>query len=502
MRRLLHLPFLVMVMGVGAAAMLIPAAHALVMGEHAVSRAFFYSAVLLLIVVGMLSIALVNHRPRDMARSQLAGILGAYLLMPVLFALPFRVAVPDTTWLNVWFEMLSCFTTTGATVYDMPGRLLPSLHLWRAMVGWMGGFFVLLTAVAIMEPLNLGGIEVMTGRPPGRPTFSAWIETAETSERIVFHAMRLFPIYGGLTVLLWALLLIAGQPGLYALSYAMGTISTSGIAPGPGMMHAPRPDIAEILVFAFLAFAVTRRFMFGSVPSDRSRPVHEDPELRLAGLILLLAPTLLILRHWLGNVDYVQEGPMQFLYALWGSLFTMLSMLTTTGYVSAGWDVARGWSGLDSSGVILMGLAVVGGGVGTAAGGVTLLRVHALISHSRREMERIIHPSSVGGGGLVARRIRGDGAYVAWIFLMLFLISISVVLLALTLAGVSFERALILSVASLTTTGPLSVVAGEVPVDWRSLGAAAKVVLGVAMILGRIETLAILALISPATWRR
>ncbi|NCO16010.1 MAG: TrkH family potassium uptake protein, partial [Alphaproteobacteria bacterium] len=170
--RVRNLPLLVILMGTSAAAMYLPAAHALVLRNHAVARSFFYSGSILLVLSAMIAIATANNPARNAARSHLVALIGAYLVLPVMLAVPFAQAVPDTSFFNAWFEMLSCFTTTGATLYDTPGRLPPSLHLWRALVGWMGGFFVLLSAVAILAPLNLGGIEVISGHTPGRGTAS------------------------------------------------------------------------------------------------------------------------------------------------------------------------------------------------------------------------------------------------------------------------------------------------------------------------------------------
>ncbi|MCJ8139688.1 potassium transporter TrkG [Falsirhodobacter halotolerans] len=500
MARLSALPMMIWVMGIAALAMFAPASHALVRGEMETSRAFFYCGVLLLILTAMIALASHGTHARDPARAYLASIVGAYLLVPVLCAVPFHWAVGNTSFQNAWFEMLSSFTTTGATLYDAPDRLSPSLHLWRGIVGWLGGFFVILNAVAIMAPLNLGGIEVISGRAPGRANLGAWIEAAEPRERLVHHFRRLFPAYAGLTAVLWAALLVAGQPGLHAFSFAMGTLSTSGIFPGVDLSQTPRIG-AEMLIFVFFALAITRRLMPGYHPTMHGRNWWHNPEIRFAALLLLTAPTALVLRHWFGQVDYA-GGVGQFINALWGSLFTTLSFLTTTGYVSSGWEVARGWSGLDSSGLILLGLAVVGGGVGTAAGGVTLLRVYAVLRHAQREMERIVHPSSVGGGGPFARQIRRDGAYLAWIFLMLFGLSATVAMLTLGLFNVPFEPALILAVSALTTTGPLATVAGEVPILWSEQSGPAKIILGLTMILGRVETLAILALLAPSGWRR
>jgi len=112
-----------------------------------------------------------------------------------------------------------------------------------------------------------------------------------------------------------------------------------------------------------------------------------------------------------------------------------------------------------------------------------------------------VHPSSVGGAGASARRIRREGAYVAWIFFMLFAISIAAVMLALAASGIGFETAVVLTIASLSTTGPLAEVAGSTPIAYATLSDAAKLILVGAMVLGRLETLAIIALLNPDFWR-
>ncbi|MDZ7907629.1 MAG: potassium transporter TrkG [Gemmobacter sp.] len=187
---------------------------------------------------------------------------------------------------------------------------------------------------------------------------------------------------------------------------------------------------------------------------------------------------------------------------LWGTAFTALSFLTTTGFAAEQWVSARIWSGLETHGMILLGLAMIGGGVATTAGGVKLLRVYALFRHGQYEMEKLIHPHSVGGAGRRARQLRSGGSHVAWVFFMLFATSIAAVVAALTLVGITFDSALILAIAALSTTGPLATLAGEVPVRYAELGHDAKLILGVAMVLGRVETLAVLALLTPDQWRR
>jgi len=326
---------------------------------------------------------------------------------------------------------------------------------------------------------------------------------AEPGQRITRYAIQIFPIYIGLTVILWVGLLIFGDDGVTALTHAMGTLSTSGISAGQGVATAPSGLPGEMLIFAFLIFAVTRRALPGTGLADRSLPFLKDPELRVAGLLLVLVPATLILRHWLmapagGSLG---DSP-AVLSALWGGLFTAASFLTTTGYQSAYWGPTTDWSGLGAPGLVLLGLAIVGGGVATTAGGVKLLRIYALFRHGERELERIIHPSSLGHGGTEARRLREEGARVAWIFFMLFAMSIAVVIAALTLFGVAFDAALVLAIAALTTTGPLAEVATADPIPYEGLSDAVKLVLGAAMVVGRLETMALIALIAPGGWRR
>ncbi|MFD1913437.1 TrkH family potassium uptake protein [Halodurantibacterium flavum] len=503
MRRLLDLPLPVILMGIGAVAMYVPAAQGFAARDYLSARSFFYSGTMFLVLTVMVGIATANREPRDLARAHLATLLGAYLLLPLMFAVPFQQAVPDTTFLNVWFEMVSSFTTTGATIFDTPRRLPSSVHLWRALVGWGGGFFILLAAVAVLAPLNLGGFEVATGASAGRGAVGTTqiVRIADPSARLWRYSRVLFPVYGGLTLLLWIALLIAGERSLVAACHAMSTISTSGISPVLGLERAQAGVAGEMLVFAAMLLALSRRF-WPAAPLVGMQPTHRDPEIRLGLLILVVVPAVLFLRHWFATLDDAEPGDLPFaLSAAWGSLFTTLSFLTTNGFVSADWAEARVWSGLRSPGLILLGLAMMGGGIATTAGGVKLLRVYALSRHAERELERLVFPSSIGGAGPAERRLRREGAQAAWVFFMLFAASIGVVVGALALTGLSFEPALIFSIAALSTTGPLATVAGDAALSYATLGSSAKAVLAAAMVLGRLETLAMIALLAPVTWR-
>jgi len=503
---IVRLPFFVILMGLGSVAMIVPAAHAAIMEDFGTMRVFFYGFILFSILTLMIGLATAGYAPRSIARSQLIGLLAAFTALPVMFAIPFYEAVGNTTFLNAWFEMVSSFTTTGATVYDTAARLTPSLHLWRGLVGWMGGLLVWVTAVSIFAPMNLGGFEVRaTGSAGGGATgsFTQIAQIADPSERLARYTMTLTPIYMGLTVALWIGLVVAGEFPYIALIHAMSTLSTSGISPIGGLYFAASQFWGELLIFCFFAFALSRLTFSRGLAGERDQGLRRDPEFITALVLIGTVTLLLFLRHFIGTAEQAGPADLKDIFsALWGALFTVTSFLTTTGFESRLWEGATEFSGLSTPGLFLIGLALIGGGVATTAGGVKLLRIYALYRHGEREQQRLLHPSSIGGGGKDARRIRKQGAYISWVFFMLFALSIAAVMLMLSLTGVQFETSMVLAVSALSTTGPLAVVAAEAPIAYSGIPDAAKAILAFAMVLGRLETLAIIALFNPEIWHR
>ncbi|MEL7012403.1 MAG: hypothetical protein AAFO72_03890 [Pseudomonadota bacterium] len=237
--RILYLPLILPLTGVFAAAMFVPALHALYMDDHSVAQAFFYSGILGFAFVAIIGLSLANRSKTDNSDLEnLASLFLAYTALPLFLALPFYEGLETTSYLNAYVEMVSSFTTTGAPLFEAY-RLTESLHLWRGIVGWLGGLVIWVSASAVLAPLNLGGFEVTARAEPGQgeERFDRF-ERASSAKRITRISQDLIPIYAGLTFLVWLFMVVANEDPTTAAILAMSTLATSGITLGWFERHA------------------------------------------------------------------------------------------------------------------------------------------------------------------------------------------------------------------------------------------------------------------------
>lgn len=498
MRVLRQFPALVIVVLISSAVMLVPVLHALRLRDWAVARTFFSHALLFALLATLVGLATMNRPPpRAPARYLLLAILAAYVILPALLAAPVAASAPGLGFARAYFEMLSCLTTTGATLFDRPAMISEPLHLWRALVGWLGGLMVLLTGWGILAPLGLGGFEI--SQEAGRREHERKGTIEEASARIIRVFRTVGPVYAGLTAALALLLIVAGDRPFVAVCHAMATLSTSGISPVGGLEGSRSGFAGEVAIALFLLPAVSHRIL--GFFARRRLPSLADPEIQLMLICVLGVTLVLFLRSFVGAAEIQRQSDIvAAARAIWGGLFTVLSFLTTAGFESHDWRTLQLWSNLPSPGPLLLAVAVIGGGVATTAGGVKLLRIYALYRLGLREMDRLIHPSGVGRRGRGDRLISNRGARISFVFLMLFLIALALAMIGLAATGLSFGPALALAVAALTTCGQaIHVLPGGG--SYAALSDPALGVLSVAMIVGRMEPLVIVALVSLFRWR-
>jgi|GEM_PF-53099 len=518
--RLFRMHILPLSLGFLAVAMLGPAAYGVIKHDWHSARSFLYCAIFTGFASATLAMALATGRREGVWSSELRDLVVCWLTVPLFAGAPLWLSTPFIGYWGAWFEMVAAFTTTGGSVYAEPDKVPGAIHLWRGIVAWLGGLVTLVAAFAILAPRNLGGFEVTVHMRPGRrrvgeqASGEADIEGVSTigqhgaavmplDQRLARVLRMVLPVYATLTAVLALLLSAAGQSGLAAVVHAMAVVSTSGISPYAEGLAAEPSVAAELAAAGFLMLAATRLTYTDMLRAGALGRWLHDPELRLMALLVATAALALLLRHRFGALtidlgDRVSEA----IPAVLGAVFTTLSFITTTGFESASWQTARDWSGLANPGLILLGLCSVGGGAATTAGGVKLVRFYALVRHGHRELERIAHPSSVLGTGARLRGILRDGAFLAWAFIMLYSMAVFVTLIALTVTGMPFEHSLIGALSSISNTGPAFSLVTEGGADYGRLSESQKAIMAAAMVLGRIEALALISLFGADTWDR
>ena len=227
------------------------------------------------------------------------------------------------------------------------------------------------------------------------------------------------------------------------------------------------------------------------------RGILSDKEIRLGLSITLGATTLFTLKQ-LSVGDFYTEvsGSFGNLFGLiWGNFFTVFSFITTNGYVSAFWNSSLSSVDLSYTVIILMGLCLFGGGVATTAGGIKLLRISILFSAFSNETGKLLHPSSVAVKNNRLKDIK-ISVFMAWIFFMLFMVSTATLTIILTVFELRFEDAILLAVACLTTTGPIIEMVELDNFFITDLSIFSKIALIIGMVLGRLEILVALSLIT------
>ncbi len=508
---LYRLPVFPLCLGVLAAGMLAPSAYGLLEAEWLAMRSFLYVAVFTGFAAATLGVALSGRQGRGAARGELMQLVALWVLVPLFAGVPLWLVTPYLGFGGAWFEMVAAFTTTGGSVYAEPDTVPGAVHLWRGMVAWLGGLVTLAAAFAILAPRNLGGFEIAAGghaNLPADPGAEHWTALREEAiaplgERLARAMRTVLPVYLTLTALLGLIFAAFGQDNLSATVHAMAVMSTSGVSPHAEGLAAQPSFAAEVAAALFMVLAATRLTYAETRRKGELQRWRHDAELGIMALLVVAATLALFLRHWFGALEVASDDQAAGLFpALWGAFFTSLSFLTTTGFESASWQSARDWSGLENPGLILLGLCAVGGGAATTAGGIKLIRAYALLQHGQRELGRLAQPYSVLATGTRLNRIMRQGAFLAWAAVMLYIMVVFAAVVGLTVAGQTFPDALVAANAAISNTGPAFALVAPGDVDFTRLGGVERAVLAATMILGRLETLAVISLFGAQTWPR
>ncbi len=466
------------ILALEALLMLLPAAVALIYTER-VAPWLLGAA-----ITGAAGLLLCLLKPRSReyyAREGFVSVALSWVLMSIFGCLPFILSGDIPRFADAFFEMVSGFTTTGASVLPNVELMSRGTLFWRSFSHWVGGMGVLVFMMAIMPMNEEYSMHLMRAEVPG-PVKGKLVPKMRQTARI------LYLIYMGLTVVLVLLLLLGDMPLFDALVHAFGTAGTGGFgikAASVGFYNSAYIDWV-IGLFMFL-FGVNFNLYY-LVLLRRSVKGFKSEELFV---YLALAAFSVLSIAWNILPQYGGFGE-----ALRYAFFQVGTIMSTTGYATADFNLWPAYSR-----TLLVLLMFMGACAGSTAGGMKVSRIVLAVKACVAEIRHQLNPRSVSRVSMDGERLDAKALHTTCVFLMLYVLIALISMLLLSLEGLDFETTFTSVISCLSNIGPgLSLVGPMGSFDvW---GEPAKLLLSFCMLLGRLEIFPVLMLLAPGTWRR
>jgi len=409
----------------------------------------------------------------------------AWTLAALLGGVPFLLEGTFPRLLDSTFEAMSGFTTTGATLLsDIEGET-PSILFWRSMMHWLGGVGIVVLFVAVAPLLGVGAARLLGAEVSG-------LSQPRLTPRIADTAKALVVIYLAISVAETVCLLAAGMPLYDSVVHTFGTVATGGFSPKTDSIGFYDSVAIETIITCFMTASGVSFSLYYLLYTRRRLDVVLDREL-LAYLGIIAAAALFIWGVLVFEGDYGDNMG----HALRDSAFTVSSIITTTGFVTADFDR---WDPAAKVAIVL--LMFVGGCAGSTAGGIKVIRMLIVFRTILQDIFRMVHPRAITpmklGGRMVPEgaRIAVLGLFAAWVAVFGF---------ATLLVALQGNLTLTSSASAVATTlndvGPGLDQVGATE-SYQIVNPFGRAVLTVCMLLGRLEIFTVLALLSPAFWRR
>ena len=474
--------FIAQIVAIEAAFMIPALAISLGYGEWAAVKAFGITLGIMLALSGLFYVLCRRSEKLFGAREGLVCVALSWMVMSLLGALPFVLSGQVRSYIDALFEIVSGFTTTGASVIANVEGLYKGLLYWRSFSHWIGGMGVLVFLLAILPSGGGSGftMHLLRAESPGPDVGKLVPKMRQT-------ALILYVIYVVLTIVNVLFLLFGKMHWLYALCTAFGTAGTGGFGIFNDSLGSVSPYIQNVTtVFMFLFgvnFSCYYLLLLGKL-----RSVFRDEELRLyiglavasvIGLVLTIRPLYATLEETIRH-----------------AAFQVSSIMTTTGYTTTDYDL---WP--DFSKAILLLLMLVGACAGSTGGGLKCIRLLLLFKVLRRNIRQILNPRKVlvvrSNDKVVDEKVLANtNAYFAAYVIILVLCT-----LILSLDGFSLETNLSASIATFNNIGPGMAAVGPT-CNFAAYGVLSKLTMCLAMLAGRLEIFPILILFSRGTWKR
>jgi len=417
-----------------------------------------------------------------------------WIFMALIGTFPYLFTGAIPGFANAFFETMSGYTTTGATILNDIESLPESILFWRSITQWIGGMGIIVLAIAILPLLGIGGMELFTAEAPGPGSDKLHPRIADT-------AKRLWLIYVGYTITETILLQLAGMSFFDAINHSLTTLSSGGFSTkNASLAYWNSQPLIQYIVMFFMFLAGTNFVLSYFAFKTKFSKILKDEEFKFY-LVAILSFTILSSLIIYLEVDLTKSSidhPMVLGVAessFRHGLFQVLSIITTTGFITADFSI---WTSFLT--MVIFGLMFLGGSAGSTSGGVKIVRHIILIKNGILEFKRTLHPNAILPVRYGDRAVRQPIVYNILAFFILYMLSFIVGVLVFSWMGLDFKTALGAAVSSLGNIGPALGDLG--PVDNFSwLPTPAKWWSTFLMLIGRLELFTVLILLTPFFWR-
>ena len=416
-------------------------------------------------------------------REALVVVAVAWFVVPAFGALPFLFDGTLSSPIDAYFESVSGFTTTGASIMNLAEvDMGKATSFWRMQTHWLGGMGIMVLFVAILPSLGVGGKMLFKNEVPGPITEGVKPRIRETS-------LALWKIYGVLTLAQTVALLVCGMDLHFALGHSMSTLGTGGFSPLPQSIGELQRPAVEWVCLLFMLIGGGNFSLYYYVVQGERRALLRDTETRVyLGLVLIssiLVAVTILPRHDFHVHDAVRHA-----------LFNVISVVTTTGFASEDFNLYPSFARN-----ILFFLLFVGACTGSTAGGPKIFRYVVIAKALMLHIGKTFRPQMVTTIRVGRQRISDETVNGIFAFMILYLLVFAFGALAMSAMTPNLEMALSGTITCLGNVGPglgqFGPMGGFIDLFWPG-----KLLMTVLMILGRLELYTVLVLFVPAFWRR
>jgi len=446
----------------------------------------FVAAALINVLVGFATAAAPRRYRRELKpRDGFLLVTLAWAMMSASAAIPLMIALPGLSFTDAYFEAMSGLTTTGSTILNHLDSLPQSINLWRHTLHWIGGVGIIVLAVAVLPLLGVGGMQLYKAETPGP------VKDEKLTPRITETAKALWFTYLAITLVGIVALHIAGMSWFDAICHSFSAMSLGGFSThdqSVGYFNSPAIEMVLVVMMVVAALNFSRHFL--AFRNLSLKPYNTDSEAKAVLIVLGCSVFLVTMMVWLTGT---YAG---FAEALRHSVFNVVSIATTTGFVTENYE---NWPAFVP--VWLLFLSCITSSTGSTGGGIKMFRTLLLVRQARRELKLLVHPSAIIpiriGGVAIPDRV----AYSVLAFIFLYFGTILLLTFAMLATGLDLVSSFSAIVGSVNSVGPGL---GEVgpSVNFAPLTDIQTWICTGAMLIGRLEIFSVLVLFTATFWRR